>query len=299
MNGIFNIDKPYGITSMDVIRQIRHATNISKVGHGGTLDPLASGVIPVAIGNSTRLLEYILNNNKKYLAEITLGVSTNTYDREGEITKQADTSHINQQDIEELLKNFTGEMSQIPPMYSAIKSNGKKLYSLARKGINVERPPRTTIVYSILLKSYDNPVMKIEINCSKGFYVRSLANEIGELLNCGAHLTNLRRTASGSFSISQSNKLSTVIEKILCGDPKDILLDPTDYLENIDQIYLSENETNLVKTGRRIKLSPQYSLKNINMALGFNADKSFLAILAPDYKTSEWYPKKVFPNWSE
>ena len=299
MNGIFNIDKPYGISSMDVIRQIRNATNISKVGHGGTLDPLASGVIPVAIGNSTRLLEYILNNNKKYLAEITLGVSTNTYDREGEITKQADTSHINQQDIEELLKNFTGEMSQIPPMYSAIKSNGKKLYSLARKGINVERPPRTTIVYSILLKSYDNPVMKIEINCSKGFYVRSLANEIGELLNCGAHLTNLRRTASGSFLISQSNKLSTVIEKILCGDPKDILLDPTDYLENIDQIYLSENETNLVKTGRRIKLSPQYSLKNINMALAFNADKSFLAILAPDYKTSEWYPKKVFPNWSE
>ena len=299
MNGIFNIDKPYGISSMDVIRQIRNATNISKVGHGGTLDPLASGVIPVAIGNSTRLLEYILNNNKKYLAEITLGVSTNTYDREGEITKQADTSHINQQDIEELLKNFTGEMSQIPPMYSAIKSNGKKLYSLARKGINVERPPRTTIVYSILLKSYDNPIMKIEISCSKGFYVRSLANEIGELLNCGAHLTNLRRTASGSFSISQSNKLSTVIEKILCGDTKDILLDPTDYLENIDQIYLSENETNLVKTGRRIKLSPQYSLKNINMALGFNADKSFLAILAPDYKTSEWYPKKVFPNWSE
>ena len=101
MNGIFNIDKPYGITSMDVIRQIRNATNISKVGHGGTLDPLASGVIPVAIGNSTRLLEYILNNNKKYLAEITLGVSTNTYDREGEITKQADTSHINQEDIEE------------------------------------------------------------------------------------------------------------------------------------------------------------------------------------------------------
>ena len=167
MNGIFNIDKPYGITSMDVIRQIRNATNISKVGHGGTLDPLASGVIPVAIGNSTRLLEYILNNNKKYLAEITLGVSTNTYDREGEITKQADTSHINQEDIEELLKNFKGEVSQIPPMYSAIKSNGKKLYSLARKGINVERPPRTTIVYSILLKSYDNPVMKIEINCSK------------------------------------------------------------------------------------------------------------------------------------
>ena len=299
MNGIFNIDKPYGITSMDVIRQIRNATNISKVGHGGTLDPLASGVIPVAIGNSTRLLEYILNNNKKYLAEITLGVSTNTYDREGEITKQADTSHINQQDIEELLKNFTGEMSQIPPMYSAIKSNGKKLYSLARKGINVERPPRTTIVYSILLKSYDNPIMKIEISCSKGFYVRSLANEIGELLNCGAHLTNLRRTASGSFSISQSNKLSTVIEKILCGDTKDILLDPTDYLENIDQIYLSENETNLVKSGRRIKLSTQYSLKNINMALGFNADKSFLAILLPDYKTSEWYPKKVFPNWFE
>ena len=299
MNGIFNIDKPYGISSMDVIRQIRNATNISKVGHGGTLDPLASGVIPVAIGNSTRLLEYILNNNKKYLAEITLGVSTNTYDREGEITKQADTSHINQQDIEELLKNFTGEMSQIPPMYSAIKSNGKKLYSLARKGINVERPPRTTIVYSILLKSYDNPIMKIEISCSKGFYVRSLANEIGELLNCGAHLTNLRRTASGSFSISQSNKLSTVIEKILCGDTKDILLDPTDYLENIDQIYLSENETNLVKSGRRIKLSTQYSLKNINMALGFNADKSFLAILLPDYKTSEWYPKKVFPNWSE
>ena len=299
MNGIFNIDKPYGITSMDVIRQIRNATNISKVGHGGTLDPLASGVIPVAIGNSTRLLEYILNNNKKYLAEITLGVSTNTYDREGEITKQADTSHINQEDIEELLKNFKGEMSQIPPMYSAIKSNGEKLYSLARKGINVERPPRTTIVYSILLKSYNNPVMEIEINCSKGFYVRSLANEIGELLNCGAHLTNLRRTASGSFLISQSNKLSTVIEKILYGDTKDILLDPTDYLENIDQIYLSENETNLVKTGRRIKLSPQYSLKNINMALGFNADKSFLAILAPDYKTSEWYPKKVFPNWSE
>ena len=300
MNGIFNIDKPYGITSMDVIRKIRHASNISKVGHGGTLDPLASGVIPVAIGSSTRLLEYILNNNKKYIAEITLGISTTTYDREGTITKKSPTSDISRYDIEKILKTFEGEILQTPPMYSAIKSDGKPLYKLARKGISVERPARATTIHSILLNSYTCPIIEVEINCAKGFYVRSLANEIGELLECGAHLSNLRRTASGSFSITNSISLSTATEKIIRGNIKDILLDPTDYLDNIEKIYLSEYESLLIKTGKNIEMAPKYISQNTKIACAYSSDKKFLAILTTNTANSnslEWHPQKVFLNW--
>ena len=299
MNGIFNIDKPYGMTSMDVIREIRTAANISKVGHGGTLDPLASGVIPVAIGSSTRLLEYILNNNKKYLAEITLGTSTNTYDREGTVIKQSPTSHIAQKDIEEAIKVFEGDILQVPPMYSAIKHNGKSLYDFARKGITIERPPRTTKVHSISLNSYFNPVIEIEISCEKGFYVRSLANDIGELLECGAYLTNLRRIASGAFKIADSIKLPIVIEKITARETKDILLDPTDYLNNIEKVYLSTHESDMIKTGKKIDLDSKYSSKNIKTALAFNSNQIFLAILIADYKNMKWQPKKVILNWLE
>tara|TARA_Y100000996_G_C22557269_1_gene655950 strand:- start:400 stop:1299 length:900 start_codon:yes stop_codon:yes gene_type:complete len=299
MNGIFNIDKPYGMTSMDVIREIRAAANISKVGHGGTLDPLASGVIPVAIGSATRLLEYILNNNKKYLAEITLGTSTNTYDREGTIIKQSSTSHITQKDIDKALKNFEGDILQVPPMYSAIKHKGKSLYDFARKGITIERPPRTTKVHSISLNSYIDPVIEIEISCEKGFYVRSFANDIGELLECGAYLTNLRRIASGSFTINDSIELPIVIEKITTGEIKNILLDPTDHLNDIEKIYLSKHESNMIKTGKKIDLSSEHSSQNIKTALAFNSNQKFLAILIADYENMKWHPKKVFLNWLE
>jgi tRNA pseudouridine55 synthase len=182
-------------------------------------------------------------------------------------------------------------------MYSAIKSKGEPLYKLARKGITIERAPRAVTVESISLHSYNNPIMKIEINCTKGFYVRSLANDIGESLGCGAHLSNLRRTASGSFSINDSIELNTATKNIVNGKINDILLDPTNYLDNIEKIFLSESESAAIQNGKKIALSSKHISKNTKLACAYNSNKIFIAMLIADDKSKEWKPQKVFSNW--
>lgn len=202
MFGFINIYKSKGITSHDVISFLRKKLKIKRIGHAGTLDPLAEGVLPVAIGNATRLLEY-LQDGKEYEATVKFGESTTTYDCEGEVTFKSDKV-VSLFELENALENFKGEIFQAPPMYSAIKKNGKRLYEYAREGKTIEVEPRKVFIEKLDLISFENNVAVIRVKCSKGTYIRSIAHDLGEVLKCGAHLIKLVRTCVGDFDIKSA-----------------------------------------------------------------------------------------------
>lgn len=200
LEGVLLVDKPQGRTSFSLIQSLRRLTGIRKIGHAGTLDPFATGVMVMLIGREyTRLSDKLLLQDKEYLAEVSLGVSTDTFDCDGKIVARS-KKIPSMAKVEEALAYFQGEIEQIPPMYSAKKINGKKLYELARRGEEVERSPAVVHVSSTLL-AYHYPYLSIKVACSKGTYIRSIAHELGQHLGCGAHLSQLKRTRSGQFSI--------------------------------------------------------------------------------------------------
>lgn len=246
MFGFLNIYKPKGMTSHDVVAKLRRITKIKQIGHTGTLDPFAEGVLPVCIGKATRLIEY-LSDDKEYLATVQFGASTTTYDLEGEKTSVSD-KRVNQDDVESFLKYFEGEIFQIPPIYSAIKVNGKKLYEYARKGESVEIEPRKVTLYSIKLKSFDYDLQQAEIciKCSKGTYIRSIAHDLGKKLGCGAYLVRLVRTQAGSFKIDDSIKLKDDM------NISDNLINPIDKLD-YPKYAVEDFELEKIKNGVPIK----------------------------------------------
>ncbi|WP_416176362.1 tRNA pseudouridine(55) synthase TruB [Clostridium sp.] len=203
MNGILNINKPKGMTSFDVVKKVKSICNMKRVGHTGTLDPGASGVLPICIGRATKLVDYIMEGSKTYVATLKLGVVTDTYDKYGKIVFESNLD-VNEKEIIDSIMSFKGNISQIPPMYSALKVNGKRLYELARKGIKVERKTRNITIYSIDILKVDLPYVKFEVKCSKGTYIRSLCHDIGQKLGCGGTMWELLRTHSGGFDISDS-----------------------------------------------------------------------------------------------
>lgn len=230
MNGILNIYKPTGITSFDVVRMVRKISNVKKVGHAGTLDPEASGVLPVCIGKATKAIDYIMGDFKIYETELKLGVITDTYDREGVILKESEVN-ASEDEIIQAINSFAGEINQVPPMYSALKVNGKKLYELARAGIEIERQARPILIYNIDIMSINIPYVKFRVKCSKGTYIRSLCYDIGEQLNCGGMMWNLQRIATGQFKIEDTINVEDLnveniskhlmpIEKIFDGNTK-------------------------------------------------------------------------------
>ncbi len=212
MFGVLNIYKPKGMTSHDVVAVLRKKLNIKQVGHTGTLDPFAEGVLPVCIGKATRLIEYF-DDDKEYLATIQFGCATDTYDIEGKITKTG-SKKVTREEIQNALKNFEGEITQIPPIYSAIKVNGKKLYEYAREGKEINIEPRKVNIFKIELKDFNETSQQADIliKCSKGTYIRSIANDLGENLGCFGHLIKLIRTQAGKFRVEESIQLNT--EKI-------------------------------------------------------------------------------------
>ncbi|KYH35789.1 tRNA pseudouridine synthase B [Clostridium tepidiprofundi DSM 19306] len=214
MNGIINVYKPAGITSFDVVRKIKKISGEKKVGHTGTLDPLASGVLPVCIGKATKIVEHLMNKNKIYRAEIRLGIVTDTYDREGKILHEI-VPNVEVDEIYSVVNSFIGEIRQVPPMYSALKVNGKKLYELARKGIEIEREPREITIYNIDILNIDMPYLEIEVKCSKGTYIRSLCYDIGNKLQCGATMWNLERIATGNFLKENSVNIDDINKNVL------------------------------------------------------------------------------------
>lgn len=246
--GFLNIYKPKGLTSHDVVARLRKITKVRQIGHTGTLDPFATGVLPICIGKATRLIEY-LDDDKEYLATVQFGKNTATYDLEGEITATFDKK-VTEEDVKNALKDFEGEISQIPPIYSAIKVNGKKLYDYARQGQDIKIKPRKVTISKIELKEFDKTSQssKITVACSKGTYIRSIAYDLGAKLGCGGYLTALERTKAGKFQVNTTIKLEDLTE---VSQIVENLINPLDML-NIPIHNLSENERERVSHGMSI-----------------------------------------------
>ena len=246
--GFLNIYKPKGMTSFDVIARLRRVTKIKQIGHTGTLDPFAVGVLPICIGKSTRLIEY-LDDDKEYLATVQFGKDTDTYDLDGTVTKTYDKK-INQDDLISILDDFRGEIEQLPPIYSAIKVNGKKLYEYARNGEEVEIKPRKVFISKLELESFDyeKQEAKILVDCSKGTYIRSIAYDIGQKLDCGGYLTALERTKAGLFNKEHSIPLGNFSE---ISDVMANLVNPLDVL-SLPKVELNDIEKERVNHGMAI-----------------------------------------------
>ena len=213
MNGVINIIKNTGMTSFDVVARVRKITKEKKVGHTGTLDPEATGVLPVCIGRATKIIDYIMDSEKIYEVTFKLGIRTTTYDLEGEVLEKRDTSNLRDEDILGVIKDFIGEYSQVPPMYSALKQNGVRLYELARKGIEVERQGRLIKIYNIEDIKINNPYISMKVTCSKGTYIRSLCYDIGEKLGVFATMTDLNRSKTSVFSQENSISVNDLTEE--------------------------------------------------------------------------------------
>ena len=249
MDGFLNIYKEAGMTSHDVVNKIRKIFNTKKVGHTGTLDPNATGVLIVAVGRATKAIEYMESANKAYKAELTLGIITDTEDIWGNIISQNEVN-VTPDNIIDTLKSFVGEIKQIPPMYSALKFNGQKLYELAREGIEVEREARDITIYDIYDIELNGNKVKFTVKCSKGTYIRTLCKDIGEKLKCGATMSSLERVCAGKFDIKDSHKLDDVNEGCFIGveealdEFEDIRLYGDDSIKYQNGIRLSVNFVN-------------------------------------------------------
>jgi len=249
MNGIIVIDKPADWTSHDVIAKLRGALKQKRIGHGGTLDPMATGVLPVFIGRATRAAEFCENADKEYIAELQLGLVTDTQDITGNILQKNDVT-ISTDDISAVLPHFTGAIKQIPPMYSAIKKDGKKLYELARKGIEVPREPREILISALeLLKSNPNNNFMLRATCSKGTYIRTLCHDIGAALGCGGTLSALRRTRAGVYTIYMAHSLDDVLAAVLSGSVSNIIQPVDSIFSDYPSIILAESEVQKAKNG--------------------------------------------------
>ncbi len=293
MDGILNIYKPSGPTSFDVVAIVKRLSGEKRVGHAGTLDPTASGVLPVCLGQATRVVEYLMDARKVYRAVITLGVTTDSQDAAGEVVLVRDPSALTIRNIEAVLKKFTGDVMQMPPMFSALKHKGQPLYKLARAGIEIERKSRPATIYRIDLLNCEIPEMTLEVECSKGTYIRTLAFDIGEVLGCGAHLKELVRLKTGIFDIKEAISLAEVEQAFRHGYWVGLLYPADAVLAAWPAIILDEESANKIRQGTSIELPvPQNGSPEYCRAYGL--DGILIGLLRFDAETAVWHPEKVF-----
>ncbi len=252
MNGLLIVDKPAGLTSHDVVNRVRRLARLRRVGHAGTLDPMATGVLVLLLGPATRLSRFAMAGHKHYRGVLRLGETTDTYDAEGRITARRPV-HVDLPEIEQALVHFRGDLLQIPPMVAAIKVQGSKLYELARRGEEVEREPRPVTIDSIEILDWQSPDLTLDVHCSPGTYIRSLAYDLGEALGCGAHLRCLRRVASGAFTLDDSRPLDALEEP---DSLRAALLPPQAALGTMPVVLLSPEQERAVRYGQTLNLSP-------------------------------------------
>lgn len=256
MNGIINVLKPPGMTSHDVVSFIRKKLNIKRVGHTGTLDPNAAGVLPICIGKATRVVQYFDDFSKVYRAELTLGYETDTQDKYGEIINSTSLPNIPSDKIEKVFNEFKGEIQQVPPMYSALKHNGRKLYELAREGKIVERKPRKIVIHNIaIIKNYNNSRILFDVECSKGTYIRTLCNDIGKSLDTLGCMTFLLRTKVGDYNIENSYTIEEIEEHVLNDSLEKIMMPLDSALIHYKSITLQKRYFAVLKNGGKIDLS--------------------------------------------
>lgn len=292
MSGVLNIDKPHGLTSHDVVARVRRITGQKKTGHAGTLDPMATGVLPVVLGSATRLVEYLSDADKAYRATVVLGATTDTYDREGEITPVAGAQMPSREALEAALEQFRGEIDQLPPMHSAIKMGGKKLYELARAGAEVERQPRHVTIHRLDLESYEPPDVRLFVECSKGTYIRSLAHDLGQALGTGAYLGALVRTRHGPFTLDSAVSLDRLGEAFLAGEGQALLLPPETIISGWPSHAATEEEERAAIQGKSLPLPPPGPGAPPRMALMSRAGV-LLAVLYWQAEKNLWHPEKV------
>jgi tRNA pseudouridine55 synthase len=287
--GVIVVDKPEGPTSHKVVSIVRRGTGVRKVGHAGTLDPRASGVLVLCLGPATRLSEYLSTSIKSYEAVIRFGESTETYDAEGETLNSTGEVPTEGQ-IDTALEKFRGEIEQVPPPYSAVKLQGKKAYELAREGKPVELDPRKVTVYELTKLEYLPPELGIRVKCSAGTYIRSLAHDLGEILSTGAHLAALRRLRAGPFSLEDAVSLEALEKAMKKNEWKDLMLPASEALPDLPIVSVGEPELERIRNGMRIPSKEGET----GMAKAVAADGQLIAILVSADDSQEWQPRKVF-----
>jgi len=291
ISGVLVVDKPVGVTSHDIVQIIRSGTNIRRAGHTGTLDPRASGVLVVLIGPAVRLSEYVSASDKRYQAIIELGITTNTYDGDGDVTRRSPVE-ISAEEFETALKGFIGEIEQKPPAYSAIKVQGRKAYDMARNGEEVDLEPRKINVYNLELLEWDPPEAVVDVYCSSGTYVRSLSHDLGEILGCGSNLIGLRRTKSGQFSLHDAVPLRKLQEAFTNNDWYKYLIPAAEALGDWPSIELTNEQIEDVRHGHRITSDLEVPVGKLARAVSQQGE--LVALMGYDEETQEWQPKKVF-----
>ena len=292
INGVVLLDKASGGSSNHFLQQVKRLFDASKAGHTGSLDPLASGLLPICFGQGTKVAQFLLNDDKRYSVRAKLGQISNTGDSEGKVINFGPTQGIDDNSIRNILTNFIGNINQVPPMYSALKRNGIPLYKLARKGIEIERSPRPVIIHEINFLGFDDKVVSLDIFCSKGTYIRTLVEDIGKSLGCGAHVVELRRTGFAHFDLSESKtyeQLSKLKEQSL-ESLDSVILGADEILPNLESVYLDSEQTSDIRLGKKIQyigFSASHKLKL------FDHNKQFLGI-GESNLMSEILPKRLF-----
>ena len=297
VNGFVNLYKPAGITSMEALRQVKRITGVrQKVGHGGTMDPLARGVLPVCFGQATRLMEYVVGGSKRYAMDITLGVSTATYDAEGEITAERSPQGVTRAAIEAALEQFTGSIQQTPPMYSAVKVDGQRLYKLARAGLEVEREAREVEIHRIEIREFAPPKLTLVVDCGRGVYMRSLANDLGEALGCGGHVADLVRLRCSGFEAEDGITPEQLAEAAQSETGWQDRLHPVDWaLRELQSITVGRYAEQFLRNGQPVSLNvPAVDAGYLEQFRAYNAAGQFLALVRYNRPANSWRPIKVF-----
>lgn len=298
-DGILNLNKPRGPTSHDIIDRVRRLTGIRRVGHAGTLDPMATGVLLVCIGKATRVSEYLVAGQKVYRARVRLGIATDTYDAEGQVVASTDPVDTNRAEVEMALAPFRGTIEQVPPMYSALKHKGQPLHKLARQGVEVKREPRRVEIARLELTEWAPPECTLEVTCSPGTYVRALAHDLGQALGCGAHLTSLARLASGGFRLKDAVTLDAFAQASAQGHWSDLLHPIDAALAHFPALHLDAEGARRLCAGQAVTPPQPPPLGGGGgLARAYGLDGAFLALAIYDPVTKAWRPHKVFysPN---
>ena len=292
INGVVLLDKASGGSSNHFLQQVKRLFDASKAGHTGSLDPLASGLLPICFGQGTKVAQFLLNDDKRYSVCAKLGQISNTGDSEGKVINFGPTQGIDDNSIRNILTNFIGNINQVPPMYSALKRNGIPLYKLARKGIEIERSPRPVIIHEINFLGFDDKVVSLDIFCSKGTYIRTLVEDIGKSLGCGAHVVELRRTGFAHFDLSESKtyeQLSKLKEQNL-ESLDSVILGADEMIPNLESVYLDSEQTSDIRLGKKIEYLGFSSSQKLKL---YDHNEQFLGI-GESNLMSEILPKRLF-----
>lgn len=295
MRGFLNIDKPAGMTSFDVVRAVRRASRVKRVGHAGTLDPLATGVLPVALGDATRLIDTLMDASKGYTAEITLGTETTTDDVAGEVVARADASRVTRDEIGRILATFAGVQQQTPPAFSALKLEGVPAYRVARQGAPRTMEAREVVAYALTLREFEAGRCVVDVECGKGYYVRALARDLGRALGVYGHVSMLRRTRVGPFRLERAMPLADVVRRIEAGDVDAILLAPDVVLVEWPAVILDAGEVADLHMGRDVapEARPGARFETGVKARAYTSGGVFVAQVEAT-AGSRWHPYRVF-----